>query len=45
MGKRTRDKLKWIQKVVEGLWKKKGIFGKEFYLWSGLAKTGMNLIK
>ena len=23
----------------------KGIFRKEFYMWSGLAETGLNLIK
>ena len=46
MGKKTRDKLKWTQKVVKGLFcEKKGIFGKEFYVWPGVAKIKMNLIK
>ena len=44
MEKKTRDKLKQAQKVVEGL-RKKGVFGKKLYVWSGLDKIGMNLFK
>ena len=41
MGKRKhRTKPEYKKKVIRGLWK--GILGKEFYEWSGLAKIGMN---
>ena len=43
MEKKTKDKLNQTQAIK--MFVNKGNFGKKFYVWPGLDKTGMNLIK